>query len=66
MADLPIPDDDAPTEIDAADLMDAPEGTVRSGDEFHRPENWVRCARCGVDCPHDSETCFNCGASLVE
>lgn len=42
-------------------IMNAPEGTVRTGDEFHDPANWTRCEACGVELPTDYETCFDCG-----
>lgn len=61
---------EAPAEADrivnVESLMDAPEGTVRSGDEFHDPRNWIACEGCGVDCPIESDSCFNCGAALTE
>lgn len=50
--------------VDVEDVMDSPEGLIRSGDEFHDPDNWVRCPRCRVGCPVDFERCFRCGAAL--
>lgn len=52
---------DAPIDVDVEDLMETPEGLVRVGDEFHDPDNWKECPGCGVDCPVDSTSCFNCG-----
>lgn len=50
--------------MNATDVMDAPEGTVRAGDEFHDPANWVRCDTCGHDSPDDLEECWYCGEDL--
>lgn len=52
--------------IPVTTLMDCPDGMVRRGDEYLDPQNWVCCPECGVDCPSNAETCFNCGAVLVE
>lgn len=53
-----------PREIHVTELMETPEGLVRSSDEFHDPANWQSCPRCRVDCPIESTSCFNCGADL--
>lgn len=46
-------------------LFDVPDEAELVGDEIHDPRNWIRCD-CGVDCPAESETCWNCGEPLVE
>ena len=52
--------------LPVAALMDCPDGRVRRGDELHDPKNWRACLNCGVDCPAESERCFNCGVVFVE
>lgn len=53
--------DAPPIQIDVADLMTTPEGMVRRGDEFHRPEDLRTCRRCGAEGRARAEQCFNCG-----
>lgn len=57
---------DLPVRVDAADLMDVPDGLVRAGDELHNPDNWKTCPDCRVGCPVTSTSCFKCGADFPE
>lgn len=52
------------TELDVADLIEPPEGTIKVGDECLDPSNWQQCPACSSVCPAESETCFDCGATL--
>lgn len=54
------------TSLSSTDLMDAPEGTTRVGDEYHADEHWTECESCGYDNPVDHDTCTFCGATLEE
>lgn len=50
--------------IDVDDVMTAPEGTTRAGDEFHKESNWVACPACGVDCRVNMAECWRCEAEV--
>lgn len=50
--------DTYPTELNVTDLMTAPDGLVRAGDEFHDPEReFHECEACGNLYPADSWHC---------
>ena len=47
--------------MEVRDLMEAPEGTVQAGDEFHDPDEWAQCLHCRrAEVRIDMDSCPRC------